>query len=134
MMISVSWKFWLFITIAQICAAWPSKTFAPYVDILSWPTLDVSQVAKSTGHKHFTLAFVVADSAGAPTWGGVIPMAQNFYATQLASLRALGGEVIVSFGGANGIYEKHALTGHRARIRRSHSKCSCFSCSISIRD
>ena len=81
---------------------WPSKVFAPYLDILLWPTLDASVVAKATGVKRFTLAFVVADTTKQPSWGGVIPMSQNFYMNELANLRAVGGDVIISFGGANG--------------------------------
>jgi hypothetical protein len=78
------------------------KTFAPYIDILSWPTLDVSEIAKQTGVLFYTLAFIVSDQSKLPSWGGVIPMPNNFYVTQLSNLRKLGGDAIVSFGGANG--------------------------------
>jgi chitinase len=79
-----------------------SKTFAPYADILLWPTLDISQVAEKTGVLHYTLAFIFAGANNQPAWGGVIGMEQNFYADQLARLRQRGGDAIVSFGGANG--------------------------------
>jgi hypothetical protein len=82
--------------------AWPEKAFAPYVDVASWPTLDVSVVAKATGVKYYTLAFIVADQKDRPAWAGIIPLTDNFYANQIQSLRALGGDVIISFGGATG--------------------------------
>ena len=81
---------------------WPLKTFAPYIDILSWPTLDISAIARTQRVLRYTLAFIVADSSKLPSWGGVIPLSQNFYATQIQNLRAQGGDVIISFGGASG--------------------------------
>jgi hypothetical protein len=81
---------------------WSSKTFAPFVDILAWPTPDITKIAQTTKMNRFTMAFVTAGSNNLPSWGGVIPMSNNFYASQLSSFRSLGGEVICSFGGANG--------------------------------
>jgi hypothetical protein len=95
-------KLIFFAIFAEIVQSWSAKTFAPYVDVSSWPTLDVSVVAKATGVKHYTLAFIVADQKNQPAWAGVIPLSNNFYASQIASLRALGGDVIISFGGATG--------------------------------
>ncbi|KND03120.1 uncharacterized protein SPPG_02180 [Spizellomyces punctatus DAOM BR117] len=82
--------------------AWSSRTFAPYVDILLWPTLDVSAVAQTTGVTHYTLAFVFADTAGNPAWGGVTPVSSGFYLDIVSKLRGMGGDVIISFGGAIG--------------------------------
>jgi len=81
---------------------WPSRVFAPYVDVLLWPTLDVSALATSTGVKHFTLAFIISDTAGNPAWGGITPYSSGFYLDVIGRVRANGGDVIVSFGGANG--------------------------------
>lgn len=78
------------------------KMFAPYCDILLWPTFDVSIVSEKVGVKMFTLGFVVADHSGNPAWGSVVPLADKFYSTQLTKLRNLGGDAIVSFGGAIG--------------------------------
>jgi hypothetical protein len=64
--------------------------------------LDVADIAKKTGVLYYTLAFIVAGASKQPSWGGVIPLADNFYATQLTNLRQMGGDAIVSFGGANG--------------------------------
>ena len=90
------------VAIIGMSYSWPAKTFAPYIDISNWPTMDVSVIAKATGVKHYTLAFIVADKNSQPAWAGIIPLTQNFYSQQIASLRALGGDVIISFGGATG--------------------------------
>ena len=95
------------IGIIELSHAWPAKTFAPYVDVANWPTLDVSVVARSTGVKHYTLAFIVADKNNLPAWAGIIPLTDNFYAKQIESLRSLGGDVIISFGGATGKYSRN---------------------------
>lgn len=78
------------------------RIFAPYVDVLLWPTLDVTAIAKATGQKYFTLAFIVADGTGQPSWGGSVPLSQQWYMSYITSLRAMGGDVIISFGGATG--------------------------------
>jgi len=76
----------------------------PYIDItMSTPTL--AQVAQATGQKFFTLAFALGSSAGCvPSWGGTIPLNDSRIAGEIADLRALGGDVAVSFGGALGPY------------------------------
>ena len=81
----------------------PAQVFAPYVDMLLWPTFQLSQTAQQTGSKYYTLAFVTARNTCEAAWGGIIPMADNFLADDIANLRANGGNVILSFGGANGI-------------------------------
>jgi hypothetical protein len=73
------------------------------VDVLLWPTLDAATVSTATGTKWFTLAFLIDDGAGNPAWGGVVPLNQNWYMTQLSAVRALGGDAIISFGGATGV-------------------------------
>ena len=80
----------------------PARYFAPYVDILLWPTFSVTAAQTRTGQKWYTLAFIVADTNRKPSWGGVVPLSDNFYASEIASLRSQGGDVIVSFGGASG--------------------------------
>jgi chitodextrinase len=76
----------------------------PYIDItMSTPTL--VQVAQATGQKFFTLAFVLGSSAGCvPSWGGTIPLNDSRIAGEISALRAIGGDVAVSFGGAAGPY------------------------------
>ncbi len=77
-----------------VLGAWNSKVFAPYVDVTLWPTLNVAQVSQATGTKYFTLAFIVADKANSPSWGGYYNLSQNFYETQINDLRSIGGDVI----------------------------------------
>ncbi len=76
----------------------------PYIDItMSSPTL--VQVAQATGQKFFTLAFVLGSSAGCvPSWGGTIALNDSRIAGEISALRAIGGDVAVSFGGAAGPY------------------------------
>jgi hypothetical protein len=76
----------------------------PYIDITTaTPTL--AQVAQATGQKFFTLAFVLGDSTGCnPSWGGTIALNDSRIAGEISALRALGGDVAVSFGGAAGPY------------------------------
>lgn len=81
----------------------PAHVFAPYVDMLLWPTFPLAQTAQQTGQLYYTLAFITARNTCEPTWGGVIPMSDNFAAADIANLRANGGDIILSFGGANGI-------------------------------
>jgi hypothetical protein len=77
--------------------------FAPYVDIMQWPTFDVSKVAVKTGVLYYTLAFICSGIGGKPAWGGSVPMEQNFYRDQLLRLRQKGGDAVASFGGAFGM-------------------------------
>lgn len=83
--------------------AWPEKIFAPFVDTMLWPTLDVNTILAKTGTKYFSLGFLVADSKGQPAWGGITSYSQGFYKDIIDRLRQNGGDVIPSFGGANGL-------------------------------
>jgi chitodextrinase len=86
-----------------------SKVFAPYIDLgltVSWQLLSIQQ---QSGIKVFTLGFVVGNGGCTPTWGGVGATVANDTlpnGTTILSLvqgvRAAGGDVIISFGGAAG--------------------------------
>ena len=78
----------------------PAKTFAPYVE--TWANINPASVASSTGHKYYTLAFIISNGCNA-YWNGDTPMSANFYSSFISQLRGMGGDVIVSFGGASGI-------------------------------
>ena len=80
----------------------PDKLFAPYVDVTLYPTPSVSEVQEQTGQKYFTLAFIVDAGSCKPSWGGYSSYDTDYYQSEIAALRAAGGDVIVSFGGANG--------------------------------
>ncbi len=86
-----------------------AKVFAPYVDMgltADWQLLTIQQ---QSGIKVFTLGFIVGNGGCTPTWGGVGATVANDTlpnGTTILSLvqgvRAAGGDVIISFGGASG--------------------------------
>jgi hypothetical protein len=83
-------------------AAWPARVFAPYMYIGSGDNFKLTQCADACGQKFYTIAFIIADKQGNPAWYGHVPMAKNLYADQINLVRSRGGDVIVSFGGADG--------------------------------
>ncbi|MAI70290.1 MAG: hypothetical protein CMM01_05195 [Rhodopirellula sp.] len=89
----------------------PDQVFAPYVDTTLWPPFNFVELAKDEGVKYVTLAFVVADPATSePSWGGYYSVDSGYRGDQIDALRELGGEVLVSFGGAAGTPLAAAIT------------------------
>ena len=86
---------------------WPTQYSAPYVDMALYPMYDLATVAKTQGVKFFTLAFITADSQSRPAWGGFSEyvVGNSEWDTkmkqQIDGVRAEGGDVMVSFGGAS---------------------------------
>lgn len=76
--------------------------FAPYVDTSLHPAFDLLASAAATGVKDYNLAFVTDGGGCTPKWGGVTDLASDAVAAQIGALRAKGGDVRVSFGGASG--------------------------------
>ncbi|MGW7430114.1 cellulose binding domain-containing protein [Streptomyces sp. NPDC054861] len=76
--------------------------YAPYVDTSLYPAYDLLATADATGVKEFNLAFITSGGSCAPLWGGVTGLADDRVASQIGALRAKGGDVRVSFGGAAG--------------------------------
>ncbi|MFJ4911890.1 cellulose binding domain-containing protein [Streptomyces sp. NPDC088726] len=76
--------------------------FAPYVDTSLYPAFDLTGTAAKTGVKQFNLAFITSGGGCAPLWGGVTGLGDDQVASQIDGLRAAGGDVRVSFGGASG--------------------------------
>jgi hypothetical protein len=77
--------------------------FAPYVDTSLFPPFNLVTTAQATGVKQFNLAFVVAGGSGCtPEWGGVTAIGDDPVAAQIGALRAIGGDVRISFGGEDG--------------------------------
>ncbi|MFD7434237.1 cellulose binding domain-containing protein [Streptomyces sp. NPDC059861] len=76
--------------------------FAPYVDTSLHPAFDLLAAAEATGVKDYNLAFVTDGGGCTPKWGGVTDLASDAVARQIGALRAKGGDVRVSFGGAAG--------------------------------
>ncbi|MDN3354414.1 cellulose binding domain-containing protein [Actinomadura sp. DC4] len=87
-----------------------SGGFSPYVDVGLFPPYDLVDAARRTGVKTFNLAFVVSGGGCAPKWGGSQELGDNEVAKKIGDLRAAGGDVRVSFGGANGTELAQACT------------------------
>lgn len=87
---------------------WVAHQYSPYVDMGLYPTYNLVAAAQATGIREFSLAFVTATAAGTPAWGGYDAYAVNgtdydlALRKQVTDLRAMGGDVMVSFGGAAG--------------------------------
>jgi hypothetical protein len=90
-------------TTAPPPAAGSFGAFAPYADLSLFPLYDLAGAAKATGGKYFNLAFVI-DSGNncTPRWGGVTALNDPAISADISGLRSAGGDVRVSFGGANG--------------------------------
>ncbi|WP_329117657.1 glycoside hydrolase family 18 protein [Streptomyces sp. NBC_01465] len=76
--------------------------FSPYVDTSLYPVYDLVAQSKATGVKDFNLAFITDGGSCTPKFGGVTDVGSDAVASQVGDLRALGGDVRVSFGGASG--------------------------------
>ncbi|MFD5713938.1 cellulose binding domain-containing protein [Streptomyces pharetrae] len=76
--------------------------FTPYVDTSLYPAFDLVAAAEATGVKDYNLAFVTDGGGCTPKWGGVTDLTSDAVAAQIGALRAQGGDVRVSFGGAAG--------------------------------
>ena len=86
-----------------------AKVFAPYIDMGLTADWQLTTIQQQSGIKVFTLGFVVGNGGCTPTWGGVGATVANDTlpnGTTILSLvqgvRAAGGDVIISFGGASG--------------------------------
>jgi hypothetical protein len=76
--------------------------FAPYADLSLYPLYNLSASASVEGTRFFNLAFITTNGACNPEWGGVTALNDASISTDIAGLRAAGGDVRVSFGGASG--------------------------------
>jgi chitinase len=82
-------------------AAYPAHFAAPYLQISGSDAGDMAADEAATGLKYYTLAFLIPKSGCTPEWeddgSGV-----GAFASQISALQASGGNVIISFGGADG--------------------------------
>ena len=83
-------------------AASGSIAFAPYVDMGAWPTPVLSTMSAQSGVKSFTLGFVTGAACKA-SWFAAYDPRQGWQSDEIAKIRAAGGDVKVSFGGASGV-------------------------------
>ncbi len=86
---------------ATAATAMPSRVYSPYFE--TWTTDSLTTIAQQSGARYFTLAFLQTLSKTSCTlaWNGdkTRGIGSGAYASDIASLRALGGDVIPSFGG-----------------------------------
>ncbi|GAB2581766.1 hypothetical protein Aab01nite_58920 [Paractinoplanes abujensis] len=84
---------------------------APYVDmgLLSNGSTTLAQLGQSGNVKSFSLAFVTSAGCKASWFAAFDPRAKQF-ADQINAVRATGGDVKVSFGGATGVELAQACT------------------------
>jgi chitinase len=82
-------------------AAFPAHFAAPYLQIASSDAGDMAADEAATGLKDYTLAFLIPQSGCTPEWeddgSGV-----GAFASQISAIQNSGGNVIISFGGADG--------------------------------
>jgi len=77
---------------------------APYVDMGSWPTPNLSEFAAASGVSALTGSFIVADRSisCSPTWAGYNEYTigtDGDFQTNISDFQASGGEFVASFGG-----------------------------------
>jgi hypothetical protein len=79
----------------------PAHVYAPYFE--TWTTDSITTLAQQSGSLYFTLAFLETLSKSSCTlaWdrNPADPVSNGRYLADIGSLRALGGDVIPSFGG-----------------------------------
>ncbi|MCU7727876.1 glycosyl hydrolase family 18 protein [Actinoplanes sp. KI2] len=82
---------------------------APYVDMGAWPTPSLTTMVTSGNLKNVTLAFITASACKA-MWFNAYDPRQAWAKDQIDAVRARGGDVKISFGGATGIELAQACT------------------------
>jgi chitinase len=82
-------------------ASWPAHFAAPYLQIADGDAGDMAADMAATGLKFYTLAFLTPRSGCTPEWedGGD---SVGAFSSEISSLQSQGGNVIISFGGADG--------------------------------
>lgn len=77
----------------------PAHVYAPYFE--TWTRDGITATAQRTGARYFTLAFLQTPRPGScdVAWNGTEPVTRGRYLPDIAALRAIGGDVIPSFGG-----------------------------------
>ncbi len=79
----------------------PAHYNAPYAELWNDPST-LMTAYNATGNKYYTLAFVISQGTCNATLDGDTPVTDAGWNNAISSLRAAGGDVIASFGGASG--------------------------------
>jgi chitinase len=86
---------------AAPAASYATSYSAPYLEISNDTVGDMAADMKASGDKYYTLAFLIPKSGCTPKWENG-DYAVGAFKSQISSLQAAGGNVIISFGGAEG--------------------------------
>jgi chitinase len=93
---------------AQVALATPSQAASPGIAVapyeyLGWGSPQKpTSVMSATGVKWLTLAFMLSDGGCNPKWDGDRALTGGSDQSAINSIRAAGGDVVVSFGGWSG--------------------------------
>ncbi len=79
----------------------PAHYAAPYAEMWNSPST-LMAAYNATGNKYYTLAFIISQGTCNATINGDTPITDSGWNSAINSLRAVGGDVIASFGGASG--------------------------------
>ncbi|RBP14279.1 chitodextrinase [Roseiarcus fermentans] len=107
-------------TAAAAAGGAASVVFAPYIDMGLTQDENLVAIAQASGIKTFTLAFIQSSGQNQIGWGGTGTIAGDKLADgstilqQVQNLRAIGGNVIISFGGSAGTDPAVAATSASA--------------------
>ncbi len=97
----------------------PVREFSPYIDMAMAADADLIGISQAAGIKNFTLAFMLSSDQGIG-WQGVGSIEDDTLSNgstilaQVQAINASGGNVTISFGGANG--QEAALTATSAAV------------------
>ncbi len=86
---------------AQAASAFPAHYSAPYLELSSDTVGDMAADKSASGTKFYTLAFLIPKSGCTAQWEDGDTSVGSF-TSQINTLRSGGGDVIISFGGAEG--------------------------------
>jgi chitinase len=78
--------------------SFPAQYAAPYLQVDGSDIGDITADENATGLKYYTLAFLTPQSGCTAEWEGG-GEAMNAFTSQVSTLQAAGGNVIISFGG-----------------------------------
>ncbi len=79
----------------------PAHYAAPYAEMWNSPS-SLMAAYNATGNKYYTLAFIISQGTCNASIDGDTPITDSGWNSAINSLRAVGGDVIASFGGASG--------------------------------
>ena len=80
----------------------PAHYAAPYAEMWNSPAT-LMAAFNATGNKYYTLAFIISQGTCNATINGDTAITDSGWNGAINSLRAAGGDVIASFGGASGV-------------------------------